>query len=226
MKILHIAFCDNEGIVHNTSLPMETWIRDFFFECDYVPENDRPLLIAEYGDMVLPSCTISDIAAAFDWEGLYRSSPVKYSSGDSFEEWLKENVQDDVMQSYAADFMAQLKEAHLKTDAVPEKTGKPAAQTISKMDVAQNKRDLTWEGLDAKALTEAMEMLGRIMAMSPVFERQKALCESLAASTAADHTNGILQAVGELNTLLEEAPAYSCLLDIYGDLAAAAAKRK
>lgn len=213
MKILQIAFCDDVGIVHNASLPMETWIRDFFFECDYVPENGRPLLIAKYGDIVLPSCSISDIAAAFDWEGLYRASPAKYSSGDSFEEWLKENVQDDIMQPYATDFMSQLKVEHSK------KAGKPAAQTISKMDVAQNQRDLTWEGLDAKALAEAMEMIGRIMAISPVFEHQKALCERL-ADLPAGHNDGILQTVDEMTTLLEEAPTYSFLLDIYGDLAA------
>ena len=112
MKILRIVFCDDEGVTHDISLPMETWIRDWLFECNYVPENDRPLSIAEYGDVDLSGCTISDIAVAFDWEWLYRVSPAKYGNGDQFEEWLKENVPENVMQVYAADFIAQMRDKH------------------------------------------------------------------------------------------------------------------
>lgn len=107
MKTLHIAFNNNDGIRHDIFLPLEAWIRDYYFKCDYTSEDDRPLLIAEYGDTPLPCHTISDIANAFDWWGIYRAYPAKSSSSSSFEKWLKENGYVDVMEKSAANYMSQ-----------------------------------------------------------------------------------------------------------------------
>lgn len=107
MKNLRLAWKNEQGDLADITLPMETWITDWWFACNIVPSNDAIIHIAELdGKSVLPDIKSIDaryvkfeeIARHFGWNELYCDfvSEVAHghaeNSSDPFEAWLKQSA--------------------------------------------------------------------------------------------------------------------------------------
>lgn len=112
MKKLRLVFDSNNGERKDITLPMEEWISDWWYECDFVPSNDTVILGAELdGKCVLDNIkavderypTFEEIAWHFNWDGLHddfhgeilNDSSIKNSS-DAFKKWLLKNVKNEL----------------------------------------------------------------------------------------------------------------------------------
>ena len=107
MKNLRLVFKNTDGQKQDITMPMEKWIRDWCYECDFVPENGEVPEIAELdGKDILKNFpdnynTFEDIAYRFRWDGVYddfcgdvKAGKVE-DSADAFEQWLKDNVNEE-----------------------------------------------------------------------------------------------------------------------------------
>lgn len=107
MKNLRLVFNNTDGQKKDITLPMEKWIRDWWYECDFVPENGKVPEIAELdGKDILKDFpdhanSFEDIAYKYMWDGFHddfyddvAAGKVK-DTGDAFEQWLKENVREE-----------------------------------------------------------------------------------------------------------------------------------
>lgn len=109
MKELRLVFEKEDGKHADITLPMEKWISDWWFACEFVPRNDATILVAELdGKSVLndilekgqTDVEFEEVAYHFNWDGLYDDfyGTIKgpdfdnLHNGNVFEEWLGENV--------------------------------------------------------------------------------------------------------------------------------------
>lgn len=111
MKNLRLIFNNAEGEQRDITLPMEKWIRDWWYECDFVPENGEiPSVVELDGKDILkdfPDYTNSfeDIAYKYMWDGFHDDfyGDVKLGNvednGDSFEKWLINNINEEKLYS-------------------------------------------------------------------------------------------------------------------------------
>ena len=107
MKKLRLVFKNTDGQKQDITMPMEKWIRDWWCECDFVPENGEVPEIAELdGKDILKNFpdnynTFEDIVCRFRWDGVYDDfcgdvkAGVVESTADAFEQWLKDNVNEE-----------------------------------------------------------------------------------------------------------------------------------
>lgn len=107
MKDLRLVFNNADGQKRDITLPMEKWIRDWWYECDSVPENGATPEIAELdGEDILKDFpdnynTFEDIAYRFRWDDVYDDfcgdveMGVVESTGEAFEQWIKDNINED-----------------------------------------------------------------------------------------------------------------------------------
>lgn len=107
MKKLRLVFNNVDGEKRDITLPMEKWIRDWWYECNFVPENGETPSIAELdGKDILKDFpdyanTFEDIAYKYMWDGFQddfygdvKAGKVE-DTGEAFERWLKENVDEE-----------------------------------------------------------------------------------------------------------------------------------
>lgn len=107
MKNLRLVFNNTSGQKRDITLPMERWIRDWWYECAFVPENGEVPEIAELDNKdILKNFpdyanSFEDIAYKYMWDELHNDfyGDVKAGkaedNGDSFELWLKNNVNEE-----------------------------------------------------------------------------------------------------------------------------------
>lgn len=107
MKKLRLVFNNADGKNCDITLPMEKWIRDWWYECNFVPENGEVPSIAELdGEDILKDFpdyanTFEDIAYEYMWDGFHddfygdvKAGKVE-DTGEAFERWLKENANEE-----------------------------------------------------------------------------------------------------------------------------------
>ena len=107
MKNLRLVFNNAEGEQRDITLPMEKWIRDWWYECTLVPENGEIPSVAELdGRDILKDFpdyanSFEDIAYKYMWDGIHvdfygdvKTGKVE-DNGDAFEQWLKDHVKEE-----------------------------------------------------------------------------------------------------------------------------------
>lgn len=107
MKNLRLVFHNAEGQKRDITFPMEKWIRDWWYECDFVPKNGEIPKIAELdGKDIMKNFpdyanSFEDIAYKYMWDGFHddfygdvKDGKVE-DNGDSFEQWLRDNVREE-----------------------------------------------------------------------------------------------------------------------------------
>lgn len=116
MKDLRLVFNNVDGEECDITLPMEKWIADWWFDCNYVPENDAEIYIAELdGENIFTNTSIThrefreDIAYRYKWDELYDDYMGDVEIGkvkdrrDAFEFWLIKNVDEEKLYSICVD---------------------------------------------------------------------------------------------------------------------------
>jgi hypothetical protein len=101
MKKLRLVFENINEERIDITLPMEKWIADWWFECDYVPSNDTVIIRAELnGRSVFYNRFFEEVTFYFNWNGLYKDFINAINNGSSFqnnsadfEKWLTENFE-------------------------------------------------------------------------------------------------------------------------------------
>lgn len=104
MKKLRLVFNNMNDERKDITLSMEKWISDWWFECNFVPENDATILVAELDGMDILSdikavdqryIQFEEIARHFNWDGLYddfvgiiNTEASFENNGADFEKWL------------------------------------------------------------------------------------------------------------------------------------------
>lgn len=95
---------------------MEKWIADWWFDCEYVPENDAEIFVVELdGENIFTNTSIThrefreDIAYRYKWDELYDDYMGDVEAGkakdrrDAFEFWLIKNVDEEKLYSICVD---------------------------------------------------------------------------------------------------------------------------
>ena len=107
MKNLRLVFNNANGQKRDIILPMEKWIRDWWYECDFVPENGEIPSVAELdGKDILKDFpdyanSFEDIAYKYMWDGFHDdfygdvAAGKVEDNGDAFEQWLKDHVKEE-----------------------------------------------------------------------------------------------------------------------------------
>lgn len=107
MKELRLVFNNIDGKKCDITLPMEKWIRDWCYECNYVPDNDVVPEIAELdGKDILKYFpdnynTFEDIAYTFRWNEIHNNfygdvnTGVVENTAEVYERWIKENITEE-----------------------------------------------------------------------------------------------------------------------------------
>lgn len=107
MKNLRLVFNNANGQKRDITLPMEKWIRDWWYECDFVPENGEiPSIVELDGKDILKDFpdhanSFEDIAYKYMWDGFHDdfygdvAAGKVEDNGDAFEQWLKDNVNEE-----------------------------------------------------------------------------------------------------------------------------------
>lgn len=105
MKNLKITYMNQPGQRRTVTRPMEEWIADWWYECDFVPCNDDIVYEAELnGENILKeNCPVlfEDIAQFLLWEKLYESyqndviGPQHFKEANTsqdFKKWLNQTI--------------------------------------------------------------------------------------------------------------------------------------
>lgn len=110
MKELRLVFNNIDGKKCDITLPMEKWIRDWCYECNYVPDNYVVPEIAELDGKDILKCfpdnynTFEDIAYTFRWDEIHNdfygdvnTDVVENTAeaAEAYEQWIKENITEE-----------------------------------------------------------------------------------------------------------------------------------
>lgn len=107
MKNLRLVFRNTDGQKRDITFPMEKWIRDWWYECDFVPENSEVPEIAELdGKDILKNFpdyanSFEDIAYTFRWDEIHNdfygdvNTGVVENTAEVYEQWIKENITEE-----------------------------------------------------------------------------------------------------------------------------------
>lgn len=96
MDNLKLIYKKDDGLIAYLNLPMEEWITDWWYECDFVPSNDTTVLRVFLDDKEITEMRDSafeDVAFYFDWDekhdNFYREVlNGREDSSESFKLWL------------------------------------------------------------------------------------------------------------------------------------------
>lgn len=149
-NLLRLVFNNVDGICKDITMPIEKWIRDWWYECNFVPENGEIPTVAELnGEDILKyfpdyANTFEDIAYAYGWDEFHDDyfEDTKYrkeDNGDLFEKWLIENV----------------KEYKLKINIANKSNAKLLKNILHEIDEEKRKYEKLLDCRDEKVRTSA-----------------------------------------------------------------------